>query len=358
MAAETKRTKVLEAFRALGDRLCSMLEKGEFPRLELKSRSVSNIIYDEALRQFTLGPKRVLLNFGNVKQVRRFTQLVWLAYFSSLLVRQRRTSTLRDVYYSAQAYRLDFADQDESDERIIELETLLGAIREAFNIYPEERSSIFGDLVIEYTTPGYEGRRLNLSSHPDGYMIGPSLSTAELIETSAERVLAVEKGGLFTRFVEEKVHQRYRALLVDLAGQAPRATRYLLRRLNQELGLPVLILTDGDPWGAHIAAVIVSGSANAAHVPEINVPEAKWVGVWATDIRKWRLPSDPFTEQDAKRLQELLQDPRYHGGIWREQLEAFAKLRRKSELEAFSKYGLTAIVDKYLPEKIRLAESL
>jgi DNA topoisomerase-6 subunit A len=358
MSTKIRREKVLESFRALGDRLCRMIEDGEFPRLELRSRSVSNIIYDEGLKQFTLGPKTIQLNFGNIKQVRRFTQLIWLAYFSSLLVRQRRTSTLRDVYYSAQAYRLDFADQDESDERIVELETLMGAIREAFNIYPEERSSIFGDLVIEYTAPGYEGRRLNLSSHPDGYMIGPSLSSAELIETNAERVIAVEKGGLFTRFVEEKVHLRHRAILVDLAGQAPRATRYLLRRLNQELGLPVIILTDGDPWGAHIAAVIVSGSANAAHVPEINVPDAKWVGVWATDIRKWKLPSDPFTEQDAKRLQELLQDPRYSKGIWREQLQAFAKLKRKSELEAFSKYGLTTIVDRYLPEKIELAQSL
>ena len=32
--------------------------------------------------------------------------------------------------------------------------------------------------------------------------------------------------------------------------------------------------------------VIKSGSANAAHLRELTVPDAKWVGVWATDIEK------------------------------------------------------------------------
>ena len=31
---------------------------------------------------------------------------------------------------------------------------------------------------------------------------------------------------------------------------------------------------------------------------------------------------------------------------------------RKAELEAFSKYGLTNITDKYLPHKLELAKSL
>jgi len=356
--AAARREAVLGRLRELGERVYQDIERGVFPSVEIRSRSVTNIVYDERARQFVLGPRTVKRSSHNLKQLRAFTQLLWLAYFSNRLISESRTSTLRDVYYSVQAYNLDFTDQDESDELVVDLETLLGRPREDFNIYPEERSSIFGDLTVEYTVPGYEGRRINLSSHPDGYMIGPSLSTAEFIDTSAELVLAVEKGGLFTRFVEERVHERFKAIIVDMAGQAPRATRYMLRRLNRELGLPVLILTDGDPWGAHIAAVVVAGSANAAHISEINVPDAKWVGIWATDIRRWRLPSEPFNEQDLKRLDELGRDPRYQAGIWREQLEEFRRLKRKSELEAFAKYGLTAIVDRYLPLKLEEAKSL
>jgi hypothetical protein len=54
---------------------------------------------------------------------------------------------------------------------ITELESIVKMPREDFNIYPEERSAIFGDLTIEYTVPGYEGKTLVLTTHPDGVMI-------------------------------------------------------------------------------------------------------------------------------------------------------------------------------------------
>ncbi len=41
----------------------------------------------------------------------------------------------------------------------------------------------------------------------------------------------------------------------------------------------------------------------------------------------------------------------------KEELEAFLRTKKKSELEAFSKYGLTTITDKYLPEKLEAAKS-
>ena len=293
-----------------------------------------------------------------MSQLRSFTQLLWLAYFANQLVREKKTSTLRDIYYSSQAFAVDFEDQPESDNIIVDLEAVLARAREDFQIYPEERSSVFGDLTIEYTVPGYEGKRSNLSDHPDGYLIGSSLSTAEFVDTSAELVIAVEKGGLFTRFVEEKVDKKFKAIIVDTAGQAPRSTRFILRRLHKELGLPVIILTDGDVYGEHIAMVIKSGSANAAHLRELNVPDAKWVGVWATDIEKYKLPTIPMTESDIKRIYELQKDPRYQEGNWKKQLEVFLKIKKKAELEAFSKYGLTNITDKYLPQKIELAKSL
>ena len=197
-----------------------------------------------------------------------------------------------------------------------------------------------------------------MSDHPDGYAIGPSFTTAELIETSAEVVIAIEKGGLFTRFVEEQVDKKFKAIIVDTGGQAPRSTRSLLKRLHDELNLPVVILPDGDVYGEHIAMVIKSGSANAAHLRELTVPDAKWVGVWATDIEKYKLPTIPMTESDIKRCHDLLKDPRYQEGIWKKELEVFLKIKRKAELEAFSKYGLTNITDKYLPQKLEIAKSL
>ncbi|MDG6954159.1 MAG: hypothetical protein JRN33_04155 [Nitrososphaerota archaeon] len=258
--AEARQSTAQGLLRGLGGSVYNDLCDGRFPSLTLASRSVRNIVYDKKLQQFVLGATTVKKSSGNIKHIRPFTQLVWLAYFAKKLVDEKRTSTLRDVFYSAQAFNVEFQDQAESDELITDLEVLMGMAREGMNIYPEERSAIFGNMTIEYTVPGYEGKLADLSANPDGVMIGPALTTAEFRDTDAEVVLAIEKGGLFTRFIEERVHQRYKAILINTAGQPPRSTRYLIRRLNQELGLPIGILCDADPWGAHIAMVIKSGS--------------------------------------------------------------------------------------------------
>ena len=347
-----RRKEISSGLGRFGLKIYEQLDKGDFPSIEMPSRSTENIYYDPQVRQFILGDRKVRRKARNIRHLRPFTQLVWTAFFSHQLASQRKTSTLRDVYYSAQAYEMKFKDQQESNNIITDLETVLGFSREDFNIFPEERSAIFGDLTIEYTVPGYEGKRLNLTSHPDGVMIGPALTSAEFVKTTADKVIAIEKGGLFTRFVEEGVHKKFNAILVLTAGQAPRATRHFVRRLNRELNIPAYIFTDGDPWGMHIAMVIISGSANAAHLRELATPDAKWSGVWATDIVDYKLPTDPLDEVDIKRLHELQRDPRYKDPLWQREIKMFLKIKRKAEQEAFSRYGLTYIVDEYLPAKL------
>ena len=348
-----KKQEVLNELKTFGASIYTQLNNGVFPTVRMPSRSTENITYDPSLRQYVLGEKRVDRSARNIRHIKPFTQLAWVAMFGNELTSHRKTSTLRDVYYSAQAYEMTFSDQQESNNIITDLETLTGFAREEFSIFPEERSAIFGDLDIGYTVPGYEGKTVNLTSHPDGVLIGPAITSSEFIKTSADKVIAIEKGALFTRFIEENVHTKHKSLLISCGGQAPRQTRSFIRRLHDELGLPVYILTDGDPWGMHIAQVIISGSANAAHLRDLNTPDAVWSGVWASDIIEYKLPTDPLDEVDIKRLYELQRDPRYQNDpVWQREIKQFLKIRRKTELEAFSRYGLTYIVDEYLPTKL------
>ena len=194
-----KKKEVTVSLEDLGLKIYEQMDKGYFPSIEMPSRSTENIYYDPNFRQFILGDRKVRRTARNIRHIKPFTQLVWAAFFSHELTTQRKTSTLRDVYYSAQAYEMTFKDQQESNNIITDLETILGFSREDFNIFPEERSAVFGDLTIEYTVPGYEGKTLNLTSHPDGVLIGPALTSSEFIETTADKVIAIEKGGLFTR---------------------------------------------------------------------------------------------------------------------------------------------------------------
>ena len=147
--ATARKKLVLDSLKQLGLKTYDDVDNGRFPEFAFPSRSVSNIVYDAKLKQYVLDKINVKRSAGNIKHIRPFTQLLWLAYFADKLVSEGKTSTLRDAYYSSQADAMEFVDQAESDEIITDLETVLSRAREEFKIYPEERSDIFGYMSIE-----------------------------------------------------------------------------------------------------------------------------------------------------------------------------------------------------------------
>jgi DNA topoisomerase-6 subunit A len=355
MKEELNKEDVLRKLQELGATIVTQIESRTFPKISIPSRNVSNIIYDEKLKQYILGPQKVVRSAGNIRLIKALTQLIWTAWFSSRLLKDGKSFTLRELYYQSKNFPIiDFEEQKESDEIVTDLEALLGVPREEFGLTPKENSKIFGDIDIEYRVPvRFKGKIENLMTSPDGKAIGMSIATAKFLNCKAKMVIAIEKDGIFRRFIEEEAYEKFKAILIDTAGQAPRFARLLIRRLNQELKLPVYILTDADPWGVHIAGVIISGSANAAHIKGLVTPEAKWIGLWATDIKKYKLPTLPMKDRDLKRLEELIQDKRYSSDFWRNQLREFKELKRKAELESLSKHSLSFIVDEYIPDKLR-----
>src|SRR4030042_4236294 len=108
-----RKKEVLASLEELGITIYDQLDRSSFPAIDMPSRSTDNITYDETLRQFILGDRRVHRSARNISHLNPFTQLAWAALFSNELTSQRKTSTLRDVYYSAQAYEMTFTDRTE-----------------------------------------------------------------------------------------------------------------------------------------------------------------------------------------------------------------------------------------------------
>jgi DNA topoisomerase-6 subunit A len=342
----------LDALKRIGSEVIRSIQEEEFPVIDLPDRKTSNIVYDEKLNRYVLGPSKSRRDSRNIKHVRSFAQLMWVADFARQLLESSRTSSLRDLYYSSEAFGIDFSDQAESDRIVMDLECLTGIPREFFGIYPEEHSSIYGQVIMEYTVPGYEGREIDLTVSPDGLPIGPAIVSAQPVSTDAKMVLAVESGGMFSRLIETRAWERFGAVIVQLGGQPPRATRRLLRNLREKLNLPLCVFTDGDPWGMHIARVIISGSANAAHIGDLTVPDADWIGVTPADIEQYSLPTEALTNADLKRLDDLARDVRYTSFKWSKYIDEFRRLRVKAEQQAFSRHGMDFVVDTYLADKL------
>src|SRR5947209_16373755 len=78
------------------------LANKEFPTIKIPSRPIPNILSDKKTRQYILGNRNVKRSARNVRHIRPFTQLLWTAMFTDELTGQNKTSTLRDVFYSAQ----------------------------------------------------------------------------------------------------------------------------------------------------------------------------------------------------------------------------------------------------------------
>jgi DNA topoisomerase-6 subunit A len=165
--------------------------------------------------------------------------------------------------------------------------------------------------------------------------------------------MAVETGGMRDRLVENGFDEDYNSIIVHLKGQPARATRRLIKRLNEELGLPVLVFTDGDPWSYRIFGSVAYGSVKSAHLsPELATPAAQFVGIQPVDIIEYDLPSDQLADADINALKSELQDPRFQGEYWTKQIELQLELGKKAEQQALASRGLDFVTEEYLPKRL------
>jgi len=80
-----RKQDVLNRLQAFGKNIYNQLEEGQFPSVTMPSRSTENITYDEAVRQYVLGEKSVGRSTRNIRHIKPFTQLAWVALFSNEL---------------------------------------------------------------------------------------------------------------------------------------------------------------------------------------------------------------------------------------------------------------------------------
>ncbi len=341
----------------IGETIIQKVRENEVPSLEIPSRTTSNIEYDENLECYILGGKRTERSAGNIRHVKRLAQMLKVASFCKKeLMGSERHVTKRELYYISESWgdKLKFKTQDRSDDLVEDIEAMIGRPREDLKINPKAKGSIYGDITLKFKNPKGEIMEVNCLDSADGQSIGPRTCEADIMECNADKVIAIETDGMYNRLMEENAHEKFNAVLVNLGGQATRATRRIIKRINEVRDIPTYIFTDSDPWGLHIAMVIIAGSAKSAHINErLATPQAQWLGVTASDIKDYKLRSDELRDVDFKRISELKEDPRYaNNERLVKELDRWEEIGRKSEQQALMRYGFEYVVDKYLPAKL------
>ena len=351
-------TTAQEELIDLAAELYDQLEAGEIPSMQLPTRTKSNIEYDEADEVWVYGDRTSTRSANSVNGARKLLKAVYTIDFLVDQLEGERSSTLRELYYLSESWDNDeaqFSNQDESNQLIEDLEIVSGVTREDFHMRPEESgATLMGPLRIrEQTRRGEREIHCQEDVGEGGYQIPNNPDMIEFLDDDIDFALAVETGGMRDRLVENGFDEAYNALIVHLKGQPARATRRLTKRLHDDLGLPVTVFTDGDPWSYRIFGSVAYGSIKSAHLSEyLATPEAQFIGVQPADIVEYDLPTDPLSDSDINALESELEDPRFQTDYWEEQIELQLEIEKKSEQQALASHGLDFVTETYLPERL------
>lgn len=347
-----------ERLLRLINRFYDQFENGVVPHVVMPSRTKRNIEYDEKSDVWIYGGRE---SERSAKTVKGAYQLLKTTYVSDFLIKEHlinnRGSTLRELYYISEGWGpAKFSTQSESDRMIEDLEIITSTQREYFHIRPEEDgATLYGPLLIrEQTKRGDRKIHCQKDIGEGGYQIPFNVENIEFLENDASMIIAIETGGMYARLMENGFDEKHNAILVHLKGQPARATRRLIRRMNTELKIPVVVFTDGDPWSYRIYSSIAYGSIKSAHLSEyMATPEAQFLGLQPSDIVEYELATDKLTDQDIQALRSVLDDPRFDTPYWKEQINLQLQIGKKAEQQAFAGKGLDFVTDTYLPERLR-----
>lgn len=325
------------------------------PVLNVPSRSAGNVIYDEESDLLLLGQNYLERKWDDISAVKRFTAQLRVLQIIHELLEQDIHGSKREVFYTDVAL---FEDQNRGSDPLIEdAAVMLGTYRKNIHVTANDRGLVVGRISyvdngdpIDCSRQGSSGKNVN-----------PMQDHISNMESDAEFILVVEKQAAFLRLAEDKFYERYPCIILTGSGQPNVATRIFLRRMSQELDLPVFAVMDSDPYGLDILRVYGLGSKALSYESyELATPNIKWLGVRPSDLDKYNLPQNcrlPMTKMDISRAKAMIDEkfvkirPK-----WVSELKLMIETKQKAEIQALASRGIRFFTEEYLPTKIETGD--
>jgi DNA topoisomerase-6 subunit A len=352
--------KTLGSIRGLAEDVVQAAERGRAPHVDIPSRSLSNVRFNQSKRIIEMGSGSSRRELFNLSQARSYMQTLLVGSGCKQLIEQGKTTSIRGMFYllkhTIEGTREEtFDTQSECDPIIEDVEVALDAMREELHLYAKNAGAMVGPITLVDSGDEIDCSRMGSG----GYSI-PSIVEPEIVQfkkNSAKFVLHVEKDTVWRRFNEDKFWRKYDCILTHGGGQPPRGVRRLLHRLHHELSLPVYCLLDNDPWGYYIYSVIKQGSINLAYESRrMAIPAARFLGLRSIDYERCQLnPSVQIklNEQDTKRARQIARYPWFaNKKPWQKELDLMLKNGFKLEVEALISKDISYVTEEYVPSRL------
>jgi len=364
LSAADRRT--LQSLTGLADGVVQAATKSRTPHVDIPSRSLANVSYNQKKRFIEMGSGTNRRELFNLSQAKSYMQTVLVGSGAKQLIDEGKTTSIRGLFYLLKhtipgTKEETFGEQAECDPIIEDVEVSLNALREELHLYAQKKGDMVGEIVL--TDRGDEIDCSRMGS--GGYGI-PSIVEPDVIQfkkCDAKFVLHVEKDTVWQRFNEDKFWRKHKCILTHGGGQPPRGVRRLLHRLHNELGLPLYCLLDNDPWGYYIYSVIKQGSINLAYESQrMAIPDARYLGLRSKDYDRCELTPSvtiKLNDTDVKRAKQIAQYPWFEKKkAWQKEIEQMLKNGFKLEVEALISKDISYVTEEYVPTRLREADFL
>jgi DNA topoisomerase-6 subunit A len=291
---------------------------------------------------------------------RKFMQTLLVASGCKTLIQEGKTISIRQMFYMTKhtlrgTSENTFEDQSESDPIIEDLEVGIDALREELHLFANRRGLVVGKLVVLDA-----GDTIDLSHMGRGGWGIPSICESDalkFVKNSAEFILVVEKQAVWHRLNEDRFWEKHNCILMTSEGQAARGARRLLQRMASELGLPIYVLVDNDPWGLYIYSVLKQGSINLAYESmRMAVPNVRFLGMSAFDYKKFQMPKAAeikLSKEDIARAEQMKAYPWFHDVKWQREIQGIVDNGFKMEVDSLLTKSISFMTEQYIPKKLK-----
>eukprot|EP00092_Neocalanus_flemingeri_P018537 GFUD01020073.1.p1 GENE.GFUD01020073.1~~GFUD01020073.1.p1 ORF type:complete len:386 (-),score=150.16 GFUD01020073.1:180-1337(-) len=269
------------------------------------------------------------------------------------LIESGTRTTKRDIFYQ---HFCDFSNQRELDSLVGVIVAMMQIPRLLLGVVATSKGLVVGDLL--YTNS--EDVVVDCSLAVGGDSVPQDVMEMRDVVTTAKFVLVVEKDAVFQRLLEEGVMGGHMPSMIMITGKGvpDLASRQLVYMLSSHLGIPVMIMTDCDPYGLDICMMYKYGSLAMSWAAEsLAVPTSVWLGLLPSDISRLSImPSSmkPHSAQDCKKMVDLsrreyvMEDPLLRG-----ELEVLWEMGRKAEIQQVAEERERGfLAQQFLPRKI------
>src|SRR5437870_9534379 len=241
-ALTAKDKKTLGSIRGLADSVVQSAERGRAPHVDIPSRSLSNVRFNQSKRIIEMGTGKSRRELFNLGQARSYMQTLLVGSGCKQLIEQGKTTSIRGLFYLLKhtiegTSEETFDTQSECDPVIEDVEVSLDSMREELHLYAKNAGAMVGPITLVDSGDEIDCSRMGSG----GYSI-PSIVEPEIVQykkNTANFVLHAAKDTVWRRFNEDKFWKHHNCILTHGGAQRQRGVRRRLHRPHYGLNLPV-----------------------------------------------------------------------------------------------------------------------